>query len=205
MFTARTRCGRCDGTGMVQIDPCENCRGRGLTRGDRKFDVRITAGTEAGSEKIVRGEGEPGRFGGDAGNLRVTVNIRRHRWLERHGEDIHMTVPISMSQAALGAKVPVPTVDGWVDLEIPAGIASGTRLRLAGKGVPRIKGGRGHQLVRVDLETPKVDVGKSESPAVARKVRALLTELEALMSETAILPERNAFIEAKREDEESSE
>ncbi len=200
MFSSRTRCGRCEGTGMVQIDGCLACRGRGLRREERAFEVRVAAGTLAGAEKILRSQGEPGRFGGEAGNLRIKINVRDDPWLERDGDDLHVTVPISISQAAQGASVAVPTVDGWVDMAVPAGAASGTRLRLVGKGVPRTQAGRGDQIVRIDVETPQVVGGQSESPAAARRARELLDALEELCGDGALMPRRQKMIDASREE-----
>ncbi len=154
LLAGRSQCGRCDGTGMVQVDACRACGGRGSRREKRSFAVNLPPGTEAGAERILKGQGEPGRFGGEAGHLRVTVNLRPHPFLSRIGEDIHVEVNVSITEAAMGSKVPVPTVDGWVEMDLPHGVTSGTRMRLRGKGVPRARGGRGDQLVTVAVETP---------------------------------------------------
>lgn len=192
IFARRTVCGRCDGTGMLQVDPCETCRGRGTRRQMRRFEVRVPPGTEPGAEKVLPGMGEPGRFGAEPGDLRVTVNVRPHPWLERHGDDIRCEVPISVTEAALGARVPVPTVDGIVNMDVPAGVRSGTKLRLRGKGVPRAAGrrgaarrgaaARGDQLVTVVIETPVVGAGA--------QVEAALRELEAACAVPGVLPRR---------------
>lgn len=166
----RSRCGRCDGTGMVQIDPCVTCRGRGSRRGQRKFSVKVPPGTLPGSERILRGRGEPGRFGGNPGNLRITVNLRPDPVLEREGDHLRTTLPITITRAALGGSVDVATVDGDAVLKIPPGIQSGTTLRMAGRGVPRADGSRGDQLVQVVVETPI---------ALGPEVRELLERLEA--------------------------
>ncbi len=186
LFGRRTRCGRCDGTGLVQVDPCTACKGSGSRRQTRAFDVKLAAGTLAGAERVLAGLGEPGRFGGDPGDLRVTVNVRPHPRLQREGDDIRCDVHISVTEAACGAKVCVPTVDGEVALDIPAGIRSGTRLRLRGKGVPqpearRGAAARGDQLVAVVVETPTIDDAR---------VRAALGALEAVCSERGAYPRR---------------
>jgi molecular chaperone DnaJ len=169
---------------MIQVDACESCRGRGSRREKRQFTVNLPEGTEAGAERVLKGQGEPGRFGGEPGHLKVTVNVRPHPFLVRKGEDIHCELAVSITEAAMGAKLPVPTVDGWVDMDLPHGVASGTKLRLRGKGVPRSRGGRGDQLVIVSVETP--------DPKVRDRARLdeLLTQLEAESERIGALPTR---------------
>jgi molecular chaperone DnaJ len=191
LLSRRTSCGRCDGTGMIHKDPCATCSGRGTRRTARHFTVRLPPGTDAGAERLLEGQGEPGRFGASPGDLRVTINIRPHPWLSRDGDDIRCEVPVSLTEAVRGAKVPVPTVDGVVWVDVPAGIKSGTRLRLRGKGVPRAKasgrrgkagGDRGDQLVNVVVETPIVGTDAELS--------ATLDRLEALSERPDVLPRR---------------
>lgn len=164
-----TRCGRCDGMGKIQLDPCQKCRGRGRTRESRAFDVRLPAGTEHGAERVLPRQGEPGRFGGEPGDLRVTVNVRTHPRLSRQGATIECDAVVSVTEAALGTTLSVPTVDGPVTMTVPVGLASGTRLRLKGKGVPRDRG-RGDQIVTVSVETPAVggDGGAAVKDALER-------------------------------------
>jgi len=188
LFGRRSKCGRCDGLGLVQQDPCKACRGRGVIRRQRSFDVRLPPGTEAGSEKVLRGQGEPGRFDGDAGNLRVTVNVKPHRWLTREGKNLVARVPIPFTRAALGGKVPVPTIDGWVDMEVPEGVNSGAKLRLRGKGVPDTRGGRGDQIVVLEVETPTQLQGT--------RTRELLLELERTMQREPVLAKHRELLDA---------
>lgn len=188
LFSRRSRCGRCDGLGMIQSDPCKSCRGRGVVKRQRSFDVRLPPGTEAGSEKVLRGQGEPGRFDGEPGNLRVTVNVRPHPWLRRDDQHLIAKIPVPLTRAALGGKIPVPTIDGWVDMEIPAGLASGTKLRLRGKGVPDTRGGRGDQLVEVVVETPTALQGT--------RTRELLLELDRTMARESVLPRHGELLAA---------
>ncbi|MEZ4430703.1 MAG: J domain-containing protein [Nannocystaceae bacterium] len=192
-----TLCGRCGGTGMTHRDPCPSCRGTGARRERRAFRVKIPSGTDSGAERLVRGHGEPGRFGGPPGDLRVTINVREHPWLTREGPDIVCELPISITEAALGAKVPVPTLTGAGTIKIPAGIHHGTRLRLRGRGVPQDKGGRGDQLVTVVIEAP--DAGpKSTLPAPIRaRLEGILRQLEALSGEHPEILKRRA---AQRKD-----
>lgn len=179
-------CGRCAGTGMIQLDPCETCRGRGARREARTFKVRLPPGTEGGAEKVIQGHGEPGQFGGGPGNLRVTVSVRPHPWLRREGQDIHCELFVSPHEAARGGKVPVPTLTGSALVELPAGVATGAKLRLRGKGVPGEGGRAGDQLVTVVVETANLSAGTG---AVAAAFEALE---RALAAEPQALPKRAA-------------
>lgn len=189
LLSRRSPCGRCSGLGLLQPDPCQTCRGRGTRRQARSFHVRVPPGTEAGAERVMTGEGEPGRFGGAAGDLRVTVNVTPHPWLRRQGDEIRCEVPLSPYEAALGTKVPVPTVDGLVHVDVPPGVRSGTKLRLRGKGVPlrdRKRGrSRGDQLVTVLVETPVI----TGAPRVEQALRRLE---EACAAVPHALPLRHA-------------
>ena len=192
LFAPWTRCGRCDGTGLLQEDACEACRGVGKRRASRAFTVTLPPGVESGAQKVLAGQGEPGRFEGDAGDLKVTVHVRPDPFLERRGTELRSELFVSLTEAALGARVEVPTVDGPVELEVPAGVRSGTRLRLRGKGVPA-KHGRGDQLVLITVETPQ---------AADPNVAATLRELEERSALASALPkraeQRAAFAERKK-------
>ena len=192
LFAPWTACGRCGGLGLVHQDPCERCRGRGAHRERRSFRVRIPPGTEPGAERLVKGQGEPGQFGGPPGNLRVTINVEEHPWLRRSGSEIHCDLAVSVSEAARGGKVPVPTVTGLALVDLPAGVATGARLRMRGKGVPQEKGAPGDQLVTIQLETPRLDaLGAPGSPERAA-VEALLQGLEEAMGRhPTALPRRS--------------
>jgi molecular chaperone DnaJ len=124
-------------------------------RNERTLTVRIPAGVDEGTQVRMTGEGEAGPGGGPSGDLYVVLHVREHPVFERHARDIHMVLPLSISQAALGTEVEVPTIDGDESLRIPAGTQSGTRLRLRGRGAPSINGGgRGDQYVSVFVRTP---------------------------------------------------
>lgn len=185
LLSRRSTCGRCNGLGLMQVDPCSTCRGRATRRQARSFEVRLPAGTEAGAQRVLVGEGEPGRFGGGAGDLRVTINVTPDPWLRRRGAEIHCEVPVSIHEAAAGAKVVVPTVDGMVEVEVPPGVRSGTKLRLRGKGVPQRGKPRGDQLVTVVVETPVL----SGAPAVAEALERLERACEQA---PASMPRRHA-------------
>ncbi|MCB9568450.1 MAG: J domain-containing protein [Myxococcales bacterium] len=192
LFAPWTPCGRCGGMGLIHQDPCERCRGRGARREPRAFRVRIPPGTESGAERVVNGQGEPGYFGGEPGNLRVTINVREDPWLRRDGQEIHVELRLSLSEAARGGKVPVPTVGGDVSVEIPPGVAHGARLRLRGKGVPQEKGRPGDQIVTIAIETPRLDALATGTPARA-ELEAILARLDALADEhPGLLPQRSA-------------
>jgi molecular chaperone DnaJ len=198
LLAPRSRCGRCDGTGMVAVDPCKVCRGRGKRRQRRAFQVVLPPGTDAGAERILTGQGEPGRFGGSSGDLRVKVNVRPHRWLSRNGRHVDCEVPISVTEAARGVRIPVPTVDQVVTMEVPPGVASGTRLRLRGKGIPGPEG-PGDQIVTVVVETPVIDDGPPE-------VVKLLDALEQAVGEApgaSCLPRRHEQRASLAEDPDS--
>lgn len=192
LLASRSPCGRCDGTGMVHPKPCSVCMGRGTRREAREYEVRVPAGTESGAERMLEEQGEPGRFGGDPGHLRVTINVRPHPFLSRKGDSITTSAAVSIGEAALGAKIEVPTVDGWVSMEVPAGLTSGNKLRLRGKGVPGPKGGRGDQIVTVHIETPQLDA----QGEVAKALRAL----DSLMDKHAdLLPRRQRMRDAAKQ------
>jgi molecular chaperone DnaJ len=168
-----------------------------VLRLQRSFDVRLPPGTDAGSEKVLRGQGEPGRFDGEAGNLRITINVKEHAWLRRDGQNLLVKVPIPFTRAALGGKIPVPTIDGWVDMEVPPGVASGAKLRLRGKGVPDARGGRGDQIVELAIETPTALDGT--------RTKELLLELDRAMQRERVLPEHRRLLDAVGQDDKQNE
>ncbi|MDD4540387.1 MAG: molecular chaperone DnaJ, partial [Lentisphaeria bacterium] len=155
-FSIRQTCSHCQGTGTIIEKPCSECHGQGVVQKTRRLPVHIPAGVDTGSRLRMSGEGEAGEQGGPAGDLYVRIFVRKHEVFTRDGEDLHCDVPIQFHVAALGGKVEVPTINGKTELTIPAGIQSGTELRMRGKGVPSlIRGrGRGDQYVRVIVEVP---------------------------------------------------
>lgn len=182
----RTRCGRCDGTGKIQVDPCKNCNGRGSVRGKREFVVDIPPGTEAGAERCIAGQGEPGRFGGETGQLRITVNVRPDPHLKREGQHLRCEMPVHPLWLALGHTVTVPTLEGHASLRIPPGVQSGAVLRMKGLGVPDGRGERGDLRIQLRAETlVELSDGQKEQ---------LIALLDALGSEN--LPLTTAFQEA---------
>ena len=151
-----TTCPRCGGKGKVIQNPCSTCRGKGKVRRNQRIKVRIPAGVDHGQRVRVRGEGCVGANGGPNGDLMVEVYIKRHPIFERDGVDVLCELPISFIQAALGAEVEIPTLDGKISYTIPEGTQTGTVFRLSGKGIPYVGSStrRGEQRVMVVVETP---------------------------------------------------
>ena len=149
-------CTRCQGSGRVRTI-CRHCRGEGKLARPETLEVRIPAGVADGSRVRVAGRGNAGSAGTPAGDLYIITRVRPHEFFERRGDDIHTVVPITVSEAALGARIEVPTVDGRALLKVPAGTQSGTRFRLREKGAPSLRtGGRGDHYVEVRIVLPKV-------------------------------------------------
>ena len=156
MMQSQGACPRCGGTGKLIHSPCTQCRGKGMVRRNRKIKVDIPAGIDDGQTISLRGLGSAGRNGGPNGDLLVTVGVRRHPDFERDGTSVLYELPVSITQAALGAELEVPTIDGKVKYTVPEGTQSGTVFRLRGKGIPFLRGGgRGDQFITVKVVTPK--------------------------------------------------
>jgi molecular chaperone DnaJ len=148
-------CPTCQGRGEVISAPCHTCQGRGLERRSRRIVVNVPPGVDTGTQIRYAGEGQPGTNGGPNGNLFVITRVKQHKYFRRRENDILLDLDINVAQAALGAEVEIPTVDGPVKLKIPSGTQPGKVLRVRGKGVPRLQGsGRGDQLVVVNIEVP---------------------------------------------------
>lgn len=155
MATTRA-CDQCGGTGKIIKEPCDQCHGTGAVRKRKKVEINIQPGIDNGQTILLRGMGDTGINGGPAGDLLVNVRVRPHPIFERNGADVSCEFPITFVQAALGAQVEVPTIDGKVSYTIPEGTQSHTVFRLRGKGIPHLQGkGRGDQYVRVIVEVPK--------------------------------------------------
>lgn len=148
-------CPDCRGVGKRIPSPCTRCKGKGKVRRSFKTRVRFPAGIDDGQTLRVRGEGNSGFNGGPAGDLMVTVRVRSHALFVRRGQDVYLQMPIDFVQAALGAELEVPTLDGKVRYKIDEGTQTGTTFRLRGKGIPAVNGkGRGDEYVTVTVETP---------------------------------------------------
>lgn len=155
-MTNVSTCPECHGTGKIIKTPCKDCRGTGKVRKTKTIEIDIPAGIDDGQTMQLSGQGEAGERGGPSGDLLITIRVRRHPLFRRQDNDVYITMPITIVQAALGATVKVPTLDGTVEYDIPEGTQPGTRFRLRGKGIPFLRGrGRGDQYVTVDVEIPK--------------------------------------------------
>jgi molecular chaperone DnaJ len=149
-FSFSQVCPNCGGRGQVIPNPCPTCHGRGVEVRPRTVKVRIPAGVADGQRIRVKGRGAAGANGGDAGDLYVIVSVEPHPRFGRRGDDLTVRVPVTFAEAALGAQVPVPTLDGPVTIRVKPGTQSGTQLRVAGKGVKQ-----GALIVTLDVQVPK--------------------------------------------------
>jgi len=154
-FGVTKRCPTCGGSGYTILENCTKCGGDGSVELQRSFEVTIPAGMFDGSVRRVAGEGEPGRNGAPAGDLHVIVKVRPHPLFRREGETITCDVPVSLTIAALGGAVDVPTLEGVAEMKIPAGTQSGAVFRLRGKGPKTQTGARGDLHMRVVVEVPQ--------------------------------------------------
>lgn len=167
-------CERCRGAGELLEKPCARCHGVGRVKIENQLSVKIPPGVDIGSRLRLTGEGNAGVEGGPSGDLYIVVDVRPHPVFQRRGDDIYVELPITFTQAALGAKVKVPTLNGEETLEIPAGTQMGETFRLRGKGIPRLQGwGKGDQYVAVKVEVPK---------SLSRKAQDLLRQLDEELS-----------------------
>ncbi|MFQ5895829.1 MAG: molecular chaperone DnaJ, partial [Nitrospinota bacterium] len=149
-------CPRCKGAGRWVGDPCGRCGGSGKVAGSERIGVHIPPGVDTGSRVRVAGKGEPSEDGGPPGDLYIIPRVRPHPLFERKGDNLYLTLPITIPEAALGSHIEVPTPDGSARVRIPPGTQSGQKFRLQGKGVPRLKGGgRGDLYVQVQVALPK--------------------------------------------------
>lgn len=149
-------CSECNGEGEINESPCNKCHGNGSTRKVKTIEVDIPAGIDDGQMIKLSGQGEVGSKGGPRGDLYIVVNIREHSLFTREGYDVYLEMPVSFAQVALGGEIEVPTLDGKVVYNIPAGTQTGTVFRLREKGIQKLRGNsRGDQYVKVVVETPK--------------------------------------------------
>ncbi len=172
MMQTTKACDNCRGTGKIIRKPCNNCNGKGAVRIRKKIEVTIPAGIDDGQRVFLSGQGNEGRNGGPAGDLVIYISVSRHKIFERDGINLYCNIPISFAQAALGAEIDVPTMEGDVKYDIPEGTQTGTSFTLRGKGVKQVKGKMyGDIIFTVNVKTPK---NLSESQ------KQLLRELEGL-------------------------
>ncbi|UCC29953.1 MAG: molecular chaperone DnaJ [Phycisphaerales bacterium] len=178
-----TACPACQGRGSVVVTPCKACRGTRRAMKERVVTVKIPAGVHDGQAVRIRGEGEAGEDGTQRGDLHCYVRVKPHPFLERHNNDLVCRMPISFTQAALGANVEVPTLSGKAELKIPRGTQHGQLFRLNGLGLPDIRNARrGDELVQVIVEIPK----------------KLDSEQERLLRQFAVTEDKSVMPESKR-------
>lgn len=169
MFSISQPCPTCHGTGTSVVTPCHNCNGRGTEQRARKLKVRIPAGIKNNAVVRLAGKGAPGRNGGEPGDLHVRIHVGKHPIFKRKGRHLRIDVPVTFTEAALGADIYVPTLDGRVKLRLPAGTESGRTFRIKGKGVDTGTGFPGDLLATVKITVPKnID---DESKALLEKLR----------------------------------
>lgn len=187
-FSVSRTCNHCRGTGKIVQNPCRECRGDGRVERERTLEVTIPAGIDAGSRIRYRGEGEAGTNGGPAGDLYIVVHVADHAQFERQDTNLYTAVPISFAQAALGAEVAVPTLEGTEQLTVPEGTQTGSVFRLKGHGLP-VRGGRGRGdlFVAVTVVTPT---------SLSREQRRLLEEF-ARIDKPIVADEKGIFNKVK--------
>jgi len=185
-FSIAKTCGHCNGQGTIIAHPCASCGGNGVQRQTHQLSIKIPAGVDTGSRLKLRGEGETGGNGGTPGDLYVVLHVREHPLFLREGTDIVCEVPVSFAQAALGAEIEVPTLEGTTRVKVPAGTQSGHVSRLKGRGIAELNGyGRGDELIRIVVETPR---------KLSPRQRELLEEFARLSGEE-VHPLSKSFLE----------
>jgi len=187
LTVART-CPNCGGQGQIVKNPCKACSGEGRIPRERALKVRIPPGVDEGAQMRLTGEGEGGTGGGPPGDLYVVLHVKPHELFARRGNDLLCALPITFAQAALGAELEVPVLDGVGALKVPAGTQNGDVLRLRGKGMPALQGrGRGDACYSVVVEVPKKLTGRQ---------RELLEEFQKVSSEQEHGPLVGGFLES---------
>ena len=183
-FTVERTCPTCSGLGQIINNPCKSCSGAGRVEKDRALSVNIPAGVETGTRIRLSGEGEAGMRGGPAGDLYIFIEVSDHKLFERDGLSLFCRVPVSMSTAALGGSIEVPTIDGGRGrIQIPAGSQSGRQMRLRSKGMPALRGGgAGDMFIELAVETPV---------NLTTRQKEILKEFDELSSENN--PESSSF------------
>ena len=183
-FTVERTCPTCSGLGQIIKNPCKSCRGAGRVEKDRSLSVNIPAGVETGTRIRLAGEGEAGMRGGPSGDLYIFIEVQEHELFERDGPNLFCRVPVTMSSAALGGSIEVPTIDGGRGrVQVPGGSQSGRQMRLRGKGMPHLRGGStGDMIIELAVETPV---------NLTSRQKELLREFEELSEENN--PESSSF------------
>ena len=183
--TTRT-CSECHGTGEIIKEPCENCHGKGTVRKTPKIKVKIPAGIENGQTVVLRGQGNPGLKGGPTGDLYITIKVKRHSVYRREGNTVYCDIPVTITQATLGADLQIPMVDGSKEIyRIPEATQTGTQFTIRGKGFKNVNSSvQGNFIFKVVVQTPK---------RLTKEQRDLLVELAKTMNEQPPVKKRGIF------------
>ncbi len=191
IFHIQTECRTCRGQGTIIVDPCSTCRGNGRVLFTRPEPVEIPAGVDTGTVLTLRGAGEAGEPGGRAGDLHVVVNVRKHDFFERHGDNLLCHAIVSFPQAALGCELEIPSIDGRkLKKHLPPGLQSHELLTIPGEGMPNLRTGRkGNLMVQVLVETPR---------HLTKRQEELMREL-AQLEETNVSPQRKSWFDKVRD------
>ncbi len=182
----QTTCSRCHGTGKVIKEPCATCSGKGTVRKQSKINVKIPAGIDDGQTVVLRGEGEPGKNGGPNGDIYITVNLKKNSIFTRKDDNVYCDIPITFTQATLGADLEIPLVDGGkTTYRIPEGTQSGTKFTIKDKGFVHINSGyRGNLIFTVQVQVPK---------RLSKEQREILLELAKTMNEQPPVKKKGLF------------
>ncbi|MCH5348399.1 MAG: molecular chaperone DnaJ [Oscillospiraceae bacterium] len=191
MISSQKPCSKCGGKGTIINNPCHKCHGNGRVNVTKSINVNIPAGIDDGQTIRVSGQGHSGINGGPSGDLHVLVTVRPDAIFERDGYDVHTEMPITFVQAALGAEVTVPTIDGTVNYTIPEGTQPGTIFRFKGKGIKKLnRPDRGNQFVHITIEVPS---------NLSKKQKDLLREFDGSLDENKNYKKRNNFFDKIRQ------
>jgi molecular chaperone DnaJ len=184
-FQVSSTCPQCQGEGSIITEPCDDCRGTGLVGKTKRVSIKIPAGVDSGARMRLKGEGEGGRRGGEAGDLYVMISVEPHEFFRRDGDDIYVRLPLAMVDAALGTKTEVITIHGKKTLSIPEGTQSGEVFTLRGEGVANLRGrGRGDMHVEIHVQTPT---------DLCDKQKELLRDFDTLCEEHGQKQEHEGF------------
>ncbi|MFT4310820.1 MAG: molecular chaperone DnaJ, partial [Candidatus Woesearchaeota archaeon] len=188
VFATTTTCPSCGGSGKTIKRACHVCSGQGTVKVNKKLTVNIPAGVDHGNRLRMEGEGEAGEKGSPPGDLYIVINVKRHEYFERDGDNVVIEVPISFTQAILGDSIKVPTLHGKATVQIPAGTQPHTTFRLRGEGITHLRGsGKGDQLVVVQVQIPK---------KLSKRQKELINELAEEMGESS-KPQQSFFDKIK--------
>ena len=188
-FVSMQTCSNCRGEGVIIKDPCPTCSGQGRIVRERKIEIKIPSGVENGTRLRVSGEGEAGMRGGPPGDLFVVIKVRPHKIFQRQGSDLLVEIPVSISQAALGVELEVPTLEEVTSLKVPPGTQHGKTFRIKGQGMPNLRGsGKGDLRVKVKVQVPK---------KLNQKQKELLEEFARLSGEEVGVDNKGFFDKMK--------